>query len=245
VAFWLDDEPANASWLRPAERGALLAALASDAGSTPATDLRSGLVNPRVWGLGSIYFLIVLALYGFGFWAPQILRAIGRLSVQQTGWATAVPYCAAAACMVVWSRRSDRSGERTWHVALPSLAGALGFLIAGHVTSIWIALLGFMLATAGIYSACAVFWTLPRYMLSGTAAAAGIALINSIGNLAGYFGPVTMGWLKGPADGYTTGIDVMSASMAAAGVLVVLLGAQASAVRERPGTRPQAPQRRQ
>lgn len=224
--FWLDDEPRGAAWLLPAERSALVAALASDAGGNSATSLRSGLVSPRVWGLGGIYFLIVMALYGFGFWAPQILRGIGGLSLQQTGWATAVPYCAAAASMVVWSGSSDRSGERTWHVVIPSFAGALGFLIAGHATSIWIAVAAFMLSTAGIYSACAVFWTMPRYILRGTGAAAGIGLINSIGNLAGYFGPVTMGWLKGPGGGYTTGIDVMATSMAAAGLLALVLGSR-------------------
>src|SRR6185312_2270151 len=210
ATFWLDDEPCRASWLRPAERNALVAALARDTGSSSATSLRSGLMSPRVWGLGCIYFLIVMALYGFGFWAPQILRGIGGLSVQQTGWATAVPYCAAAASMVAWSAGSDRTGERTWHVVIPSFAGALGFLIAGHAPSLWVAVAAFMLSTAGIYSACAVFWTMPRYILSGTGAAAGIALINSIGNLAGYFGPVTMGWLKGPAGGYSTGIDVLA-----------------------------------
>jgi MFS transporter, ACS family, tartrate transporter len=229
AAFWLDDEPSAASWLQPEERSALVAALASDTGTTSATGLRSGLVSPRVWGLGCIYFLIVMALYGFGFWAPQILRGIGELSLLQTGWATAIPYCGAAASMVAWSASSDRREERTWHVVIASLAGALGFLIAGHATSIWIAVAAFMLSTAGVYSACAVFWTLPRYILGGTGAAAGIGLINSIGNLAGYVGPVTMGWLKGPANGYTTGINVMAASMAAAGVLALALGSRARA----------------
>lgn len=236
AGFWFDDKPDDASWLNPAERRALVSALASDMRMITATGAQSGLVNPRVWGLGGIYFLIVMALYGFGFWAPQILRAIGGLSVQQTGWATAIPYCAAAVCMVAWSRSSDRREERTWHVVIPSCAGALGFLVAGHATSIWLAVAAFMLSTAGIYSACAVFWTMPRYILSGTAAATGIALINSIGNLAGYLGPVMMGWLKGSSGGYTTGIDSMAASMAAAGVLAFLLGTRSrSAAEERAG----------
>jgi ACS family tartrate transporter-like MFS transporter len=224
VAYWLDDEPNRASWLKPAERSALRAALVSDSPTVAATDLRSGLTSPRVWGLGCLYFLVVMALYGFGFWAPQILRGIGGLSVEQTGWATAAPYCAAAICMVAWSRSSDRSGERTWHVAIPSLAGALGFLIAGYATSIWLVVAAFMLATAGIYSACAVFWTMPRSILAGTAAAAGFALINSIGNSAGYFGPVMMGWLKGSTGHYRAGIYAMAACMVAAGGLALALG---------------------
>jgi MFS transporter, ACS family, tartrate transporter len=230
ASIWLSDSPKVARWLDLGERTALELALVGEKSSGRATSLKAGLFNLQVWVLGVVYFLIVFGLYGFGFWAPQILRAIGRLSVEETGWATAIPYAAAALCMYAWSRHSDIKGERLWHVVAPSLASALGFLCAAHARSIEIAIFAFMVSTVGIYSACVVFWAMPRYLLKGAAAAGGIALINSIGNLAGYFGPVIMGWLKSGRVEYAAGLYAMAASMTGAGVVAYMMGSLARRV---------------
>ena len=174
--------------------------------------------------LGLLYFLIVAGLYGFAFWAPQILKLVGNLTTEEIGWATAVPYLCAALFMYVWARRSDLKQERIWHVAIPTALSAVGFLIAGQSQSLEVALFGFALATTGIYAACPVFWTLPTTFLTGTAAASGIALVNSLGNLAGYVGPMAMGWLKTETGDYSVGLTVMAASMLAASAIALALG---------------------
>ena len=185
---------------------------------------RQALLSPAVWGLGLVYFLIVVALYGFAFWAPQIVLAAAKLSLREVGVLTALPYLGASAAMIVWSRHSDRQAERVWHLVAPCALGAVGFLLAGQCHGVPGITLAFLLATSGIYAACTVFWTLPRFFLSGAGAAAGIALINSMGNTAGYLGPFMMGWLKTSTGGYVAGIYVMAASMLAATILALTVG---------------------
>ena len=222
--FWLTDRPSHAKWLDEDERRVIetLVDDGADAAGHPAR-LRDGLLNPIVWTLGMLYFLIVIGLYGFGFWSPQILQSLGNLSTEQTGWIVAIPNLVAAVGLLLWSRHSDRAGERIWHVAIPVLLSAAGFLIAGQVTSLIAATLAFAVATLGIYAACPVFWTLPSLVLRGSAAAAGIALVNSLGNLAGYAGPMIMGWLKDSTGNYSYGLTVLAGSMALAGLLALSL----------------------
>lgn len=125
--------------------------------------------------------------------------------------------------MYFWGRHSDATGERIWHVALPAFLGAIGFLAAGYAGSLPLALLAFTLGAIGIYAACPVFWTLPSAALTGTAAAGGIALVNSIGNVAGYVGPFVMGSLKDLSGGYGAGLVVLAASMGLAGLVALSL----------------------
>lgn len=221
--FWLADGPAKAKWLTEREKSALAAALARGRSSTAPVSLRDGVMNPLVWRFGLIYFLIVMGLYGFGFFAPQMLKALGNLTNTEVGWAVALPYAAAAAVMYIWGRHSDATGERIWHVALPAFLGAIGFLAAGYAGSLPLALFAFTLGAIGIYAACPVFWTLPSAALTGTAAAGGIALVNSIGNVAGYVGPFVMGSLKDSTGGYGAGLVVLAASMGLAGLVVLSL----------------------
>jgi ACS family tartrate transporter-like MFS transporter len=223
AAFWLTDKPAQATaWLDAAEREALGAATAPPGPAATVFPVRAA-VNLAPWLFGLLYFLIVIGLYGFGFWAPQVFQSLGQLSVQTTGWVTAIPYLGAAICMYFWSRHSDRTGERYWHVALAVFVGALGFFLAARVHSVDSAVIAFMLSTIGIYSACPVFWTLPTCLLTGLGAATGIGIVNSLGNLAGYLAPVMMGWLRQRTGGYVVGINLMAASMVAAGLLSLLL----------------------
>jgi ACS family tartrate transporter-like MFS transporter len=124
--------------------------------------------------------------------------------------------------MVLWGRHSDLSGERIWHVCAPACLGAAGFLASATASSPYVSLVALTCGAVGIYAALPVFWTLPTVMLSGTAAAGGIALINSVGNLGGYLGPYAVGWLKDWTGGYAAGLYVLSGAMLGAGLLVLL-----------------------
>lgn len=222
TAFWLTDRPSEAKWLTDAERGTLERMLEAERSATPQKHrLRDGLLSPAVWLLAVIYFGLIIGLYGLGFWAPQIVSAFGDLTNAQVGLITAVPYALAAVAMIVWGRRSDRKGERVWHVSIPLLAGAGGFLVSAWAGDPRLSLAALALAAAGIYSAFAVFWTLPSSALAGSAAAGGIALINSVGNLGGYLGPVAVGRLLDWSGGYSAGLLFLASAMAAAGLLVL------------------------
>jgi ACS family tartrate transporter-like MFS transporter len=139
------------------------------------------------------------------------------------GFFISIPYAVAAAAMLPWARHSDRTGERTWHLVIPALLGAAGFLLAALSGSLAFTTFAFTLGVVGVYAACPVFWTLPASALSRAAAASGIALINSIGNAAGYVGPFAMGWLRQSTGGYVTGLALLSASMFAAAVVALIL----------------------
>ena len=223
--FWLTNTPAEAGWLSPHQRATLQAAVSADRVEHGHERVRDGLLIPLMWGVGFLYFLLVVGLYGFGFWVPQILGAVGHLSHQEIGWATAVPYGAAVMCMFLWARNSDATQERYWHIALPSLVGAIGFFSAGHAATTATVLVGFSLAAVGIYAACPIVWTLPASVANGPALASGIALVNSVGNMAGYVGPMMMGWLRDRTGDYVAGIYVMTTSMIAASVLALALKA--------------------
>src|ERR1700735_1578752 len=133
--FWLTDKPIKAIWLSPREREVLLSAITEGRRVHMSGGPLQGLRIPYMWGVGILYFLIVVGLYGFGFWVPQILSSIGHLSHLQIGWATAIPYAASIACLFLWGRHSDRTQERSWHIAIPALLSAIGFLFAGYAST--------------------------------------------------------------------------------------------------------------
>jgi len=181
------------------------------------------LLDKRIWILMIPDFSIVIALYGLNLWQPQMIKAMGYSNIE-TGFIVALPYLLAMAAMVGLGASSDRSGERAGHVAFGAIAGALGMagavLFAGHVAII----LALCLACCGIYAALAVFWTLPASMLRGTAAAAGLALLNSFSNLGGFFGPYLMGWARQTTGNFTLGMLLLAGMLVLAGVSVVLIG---------------------
>jgi ACS family tartrate transporter-like MFS transporter len=217
----LPDGPADARWLRADEKTAIARALARE--THVRHSLWAGLSDPRVWVLSLIYFGIVMSVYGVNFWLPQIVHARG-FSVAQSGFVVAVPYLISTVLMIAWGRSSDAFGERIWHVAIPALAAAVG-LVGAALTQFDMASLYFLtLAAVGIYAALAPFWSLPSRFLGGTAAAGGIALINAIGNLGGFFGPAVMGFFKHHTGSYATGLEALAGGMVIAAIAVVLLG---------------------
>jgi ACS family tartrate transporter-like MFS transporter len=136
----------------------------------------------------------------------------------------AVPYLISTVAMILWGRSSDAFGERIWHIAIPALVAAAGLVGAAIYQFDIMSLVFLTLASAGIYAALAPFWSLPSQFLGGTAAAGGIALINSIGNLGGFFGPAVMGFFKHHTGSYATGLFGLAGGMVVAAIVVVLLG---------------------
>ncbi|GLS46921.1 MFS transporter [Methylobacterium brachythecii] len=225
VPFVLTDRPAMASWLTPAERDELAREIERDRQATrrPALGLRQALVHPQVLGLALVYLGLSAGLYGVGLWLPQIVKGFG-LSTLETGFVTAIPYLVAAAGMVAWTRMSDRRGERIWHVAFPAFAGALALAVSGQTGSPVPAMALLSLAMLGVFCALPTFWTLPTALLSGSAAAGGIALINAVGGLGGFIGPYLVGWIKDATGRFDLALAAIAALMIAAGLLTLVLG---------------------
>jgi MFS transporter, ACS family, tartrate transporter len=211
----LRDSPEKASWLSDREREVLTAAVTRDEGAALHTSWRAGIVTPVVWHFAVLYFLFMLAVYGFGLWAPQIIGELGGFTTAQTGWVVGIPYTAATIAMWLWGRHSDQTSERRWHLAIPGFIGAAGFAYATVADDLYLSLAAFSVGAMGIYSSLPLFWTVLTRLLGGAAAAAGIAVINSVGNLAGGLGgPVLMGWLKDRTQGYAAGLLIIAASLA-------------------------------
>lgn len=221
VLFVLPDKPARAKFLTDAEKQFVATTLAREA--TPPASLWAGLSDRRVWILAVTDIGIIIALYGLGLWLPQIVKAMG-FSNLETGFVVALPYVASTIAMILWARSSDTLRERVWHVAIPALFASASLIAAGFLgANLW-AILALTGASIGIYAALVTYWTLPPSFLGGTAAAGGIAFINSVGNLGGFFGPTLMGWLKQSTGGYAAGMFVLAGFLIVPAVVVVLLG---------------------
>ena len=221
---FLADRPADARWLSDAERALLAGRMAEDAAKRVyqrKLTLWQGLSNPRVLLLGAVYFGCIAGNYGLSFWLPQIVKAFGLTNVQ-TGFVTAIPYLFGTIAMILWARHSDATRERVAHVGGPLLLTAAALGVSSYITDPAITMVVLTVAAIGIFCTFAVFWTLPTAWLSGTAAAGAIALINSIGNLAGFGGPYLIGWVKDTTGSTSNGLLVLSLLPLLAGLLVFL-----------------------
>ncbi|MFA6364486.1 MFS transporter [Methanoregula sp.] len=232
VTYWyLTDRPKDAHWLSSDERTWLESAIRKENEQRETqnchTGLRSVLKDRRVWHLALVYCMLVIALYGLGFWMPQVIRSLNTsLSNTSIGLVMIIPYACAGVAMIVWSRHSDRTGERRWHTALPPLVGGIALAGSGLVTSPLVAFVLIIIATMGIFCAFGPFWTLPSLFLAELSAAAGIAVINSIGNAGGFIGPSLVGYLTQVTGSTNAGLVVI-------GVCLALGGACAAAVSTR------------
>jgi len=206
VFLCLPDGPDKASWLTREERDVLRGTLAMESSGVAArhhSKLRDGLTSPRVWLLGFVYFCSVLAMYGLVMWLPQIVAGVTGGGTLSVGFYVMIAYFFAAVGMVVIGTSSDHMGERRWHVA-----GSMGLCMAGMLvlslsSGLFGILAGASIAAMGIWGVLGPFWGLATGYLTGTAAAAGIALINSLGNVGGFLGPYLMGWVKTHTGGYS------------------------------------------
>ncbi len=221
---YLPNGPAAARWLSAEEKASVAAVLDEEAARVSAAHghgLGAALLRADVWLYAAIYFGLVAGLYGLGFWLPQIVKGFGGLDNQRVGLIAAAPYALGALVMFLWGRHSDATRERVLHVALPALVGGAGFIWAANVHDPVLSMAAISIAAAGIFAALSSFWTVPTARLTGAAAAAGIALINAIGNLSGYFAPSAIGVLKERTGGYGSGLLMLGAALIFAGLLML------------------------
>jgi len=231
--FYLTDRPADAKWLTKVERSWLINTMDAEHHETAGRfhwPLRRSLTDPRVWGLGMVYFGIVYGLYALSFFLPTIVAGFSqtfdtKFSLFQTGLIVSVPFAIGAVAMVFWSRHSDRTGERVWHVAAPTLLGAVSIPVALYLSSPFAVMFAVTLTAIGIFCALPVFWYLPTTFLTGLGAAAGIALVNSLGNSAGFAAPYVTGWLSDATGSNKAGLWVVGLAMFLAAILVLILKA--------------------
>jgi ACS family tartrate transporter-like MFS transporter len=225
VFFLLAESPDTARWLTPEERSWLMQQVPSAEGTGHGrSDMLAGLAHPAVWHLAAVYFLLVTGAYSFEFWLPAIVKRISGGSDFQAALLSAIPYLVATVAMVLVARRSDRTGERRRHAALSMFVSSAGFLLSTMLTAQPVlALAALSVAWGGLKAAQGPFWAMPPAFLSGTAAAGGIALINSIANLGGQVGPMLAGMLERSTGSFTPGLLLSAALLLASGLLAMAL----------------------
>ncbi|WP_158750941.1 MFS transporter [Acidobacterium sp. S8] len=197
LVFWvLTDTPHEASWLSADERNWLIETLTSEQANIPdkhSMHLRDVWRNSMLWRLAFIYFAISVGLYSLSLWLPVVLKQISHASDARVILLTAVPYLAATIAMLWIAHSSDKRQKRRWYLVASLIAAMLGFILSAWLANPWLAMASLSLATAGIWGGFGPFWSMPTSMLRGTAAAGGIAIINSVGGLGGFCGPYLMG----------------------------------------------------
>jgi ACS family tartrate transporter-like MFS transporter len=228
--FYLTDRPEQAGWLTAEERSWLTRTIAAEgeaSGPREASPWRA-MASPRVVGLGFVYFGVVYGLYAVSFFLPTVVAGFAErfdadYSIFQTGAIVAVPFLAGAATMVLWSRHSDRTGERRWHLALPAALGGITIPVALYLDSPFTVMAVITLTAIGICCALPVFWHFPPLILTGAGAAAGIALINSLGNTAGFAAPYITGWISDATGSIRPALWLVGVAMllSAAGALLL------------------------
>ncbi|WP_413197384.1 MFS transporter [Pararobbsia alpina] len=224
VAVALPAGPNEARWLDASERSLLEREIGS--GQSRAAQKHGhtlkALANPAVLSFSAIYFLLLAGLYGVSFWLPTVIQSAGVSSTVTNGWITVVPYASAAVAMNIVARIADRTRQWARAVGLSALVACVAFILSAvYASNLVIAVLTLSVACAGILSALPLFWNLPTARLSGVAAAAGIALINSIGNLAGFVSPFAIGWITDITHHASIGVGVLGVAALIAGVLTL------------------------
>jgi MFS transporter, ACS family, tartrate transporter len=234
VLFVVTDRPRDAMWLAPEERRWLQDTMdAEDAAKTTSGGHRfvDGLKDPRALIYAALYFGLVMGIYGLSLWLPSIVKAMGDLSTTQVGFIVPIPYLCAALFVFYWSRHSDRTGERVGHTTFSMLLGAAGLLASAillQASPVW-AMVALCVCAMGIFSAISPFWELPSAALAGAAAAAGIALINSLGNLGGFVAPYAVGALVDRTGNAQAGLFLLAGVLLVTAIATFLYGRRTGA----------------
>ncbi len=223
----LPDRPEEATWLSDRQKRALIERLREESTVRTPHTAASALGSGRVWLLGvAHFFAIPVALYGFGFWLPQIIQSSFTGSGFEIGVLSAIPYFVGAVAMVIVGRHSDRTGERKWHVAVAALTSAIGFVATPFVHGTTPSVVTLTIAMAGLASIFGPFWTLGSSLVQGAGAAASIALVNSVGNIGGFVGPYLLGYIKDHTQSFAIGLIALGAIVAIGGALVLAIPAE-------------------
>ncbi len=243
VYFYLTDKPADAHWLAADERAWLMDRLSRERQTKEAAQSYSvlqAITDKRVLAVALIYFGANATNYGLSFFLPTIVNGFG-LPIWQVGLVTALPYAVGVAGMIWWGRHSDATGERKGHVAFALFVAAAGIGVSTLFDSPILKMASLMVAGFGIFACLPVIWTLPTAFLSGAAAAGGIATVNALGNLAGFFGPYAMGYLKDRTGSFDSGLWLLSVC-GLVGMAVVLGLRHDKRLEQAPGPGQRAPE---
>ncbi len=229
--FFITDTPESANWLSAQQRAWLAttlrneeqaAAIRSSEGAREKSAALAVLANGRLWLFAFVYFGLNTCAYGLSLWIPVALRSLTGVSNLRLGFLSAIPYATAAVMMVLLGAHSDRTGERRWHVAIAALAAAAALVFAGYAQDVTGLLVGFSIAMIGVQSMNGPFWAMPSKLLSGSAAAAGIAMINSVGNLGSGFGPYWIGHLRNASGSFRAGLLSVAGILFLAALVVLI-----------------------
>ena len=197
VLFYLDSSILEAKWLNKEEKALLAKNIEAEDKHKTELKVIDAFKSSKVWVLSAIYFTLMVGLYGIAFWLPTIIKAFGVKGYFGVGMITAIPYFVAVVGMIILSMQSDKTGERRIYYVLNVIAGGIGLILSGIFASNPILAIIFLsIATLGVIGSMPIFWPIPSAFLAGTAAAAGIGIVNSIGNLGGYIGPNVPIWAK-------------------------------------------------
>ena len=227
LLFILPNGPHHVSWLSATQKTWLRTRLAAEASHVRADGHRfmDVIASGRVWVLCLLYFLMNIGSYGYELWLPSIIKSFSGKSDAIVGWINAVPYVIAAIVMLLVGRYSDRTGERRGVVAAAAISSAVGFGLSAYFTNPYLALASLALAFAGIKSTIGPFWALTTSFLTGPAAAGGIALINSVGNLGGFAGPYVVGMTKDRTGSNLVALLFLGTALLCMGLLALTLRA--------------------
>ena len=239
--FVISDQPENARWLSPEQRTWLATTLREEDQAALALSHNDGnktssanrvaeiLTNGRLWLFAFVYFGLNTCSYGVSLWLPVALRSLTGISNFRLGLLSTIPYATAAVIMVILGIHSDRTGERRWHVAIAASVAALALCFAGYATNVTWLILAFSVAMIGVQSMNGPFWAMPSKLLSSSAAAAGIALINSVGNLGSGFGPYWIGHLRNSSGSFKAGLLSVAWILALAAIALTAIALTAIA----------------
>ncbi|MCA4133335.1 MFS transporter [Arthrobacter sp. M4] len=223
----MTDKPRDAKWLADDEREWLATTMDAELAQKSAKghhNFLAGLKDKRTLVYSALYFGLVCGIYGLGLWMPTIIAALGKFSTTEVGFITLIPYAVAAVFVYWWSKRADKTGKRAWHASASMILAGVGLVAAGYLLPVnaVLAMAGLVVSAMGIYGAIAPFLSMPSAALTGAAAASGLALVNSLGNLGGFVAPYAVGLLKDATGSNQSGLLFLSLCLAVTGVATYL-----------------------
>jgi len=231
---FLVDKPADAKWLEPVEREWLTQMIKGESAALSAgrsASFVSAFLQPEVWLLGVAYVGIIMGTYGLGLWLPQIVKPFGYGNFG-TGVISAIPYVFGAPLMVIWSRHSDRQNERRWHAILPCVLACSCLILSSLVKNQVMSFVFLIIVAVGILASHATFWAIPTTTLTGAAAASGIAIVSSIGNVGGFAGPYLVGYVREITGNFGLGMYFLAIGPFLSAAILFFVTGRMSAARE-------------
>ena len=227
VYFYLDDRITSAKWLKDEERDLLQKRIEEEESDKEHVPMMQVFKSGRMWTMSAIYFTMAMSLYGVSFWLPTIIKGMGVTDNFEIGMLSSLPWIASVFSMLLFARSADKMRERRWHVIVPMLMGSTGLILSVLLSgNHYLSFAALILACMGIVSAIPLFWSLPTAFLVGAGAAAGIAAINSIANLAGFLAPYLVGWLKQLTSSTDSGMYLLAAVLVIGAAITLMVPAK-------------------